>query len=161
MKIEVNHSLRLIQLNCWFWGEPANPYLLSQTKFAPPPLPSACIKTKQQCKRNGEKPACILNIPILSLTIFSFKPSYLLSQTNFLPCCYRHPFVLIKTEQRCKKNGEKPLHIFNFSVLSLTIYSNKLLFLSQMCNLWYRSPQTKFCPTTNATHLHLLKLSGE
>ena len=129
--------MRFIQLNCCFGGEPANNHISSHRLNLPRCHYHllASIKNEQQCKRNGEKPACILNIPILSLTIFSFKPSYLISQTNFLPCCCRHPFVLITTEQRCKKNGEKPLHILNFSVLSLIIYSNKLLFLSQMCNL--------------------------
>ena len=68
--------------------------------------------------------------------------------------------TFIKAERRRKKNGEKPLRFDDFTVLLLTFFSIKLLFLGQTRDLWYLSSQTDFCPTAAAAWSCLLKQSG-
>ena len=68
---------------------------------------------------------------------------------------------LIITEQRHKKNGEKPLRFDHFSVLLLTFFSIKLLFSVPTRDPWYLSSQTKFRPAATVTCLRLLKQSSD
>jgi hypothetical protein len=72
----------------------------------------------------------------------------------------RRPLAFIKKEQRCKRNGEKPLRFDDFSVLVLTIFSIKLLLLGQTHEPWYLSPQTDFCHAAAVTRSRILKQSG-
>jgi hypothetical protein len=46
----------------------------------------------------------------------------------FLPRYRRRPLAFIKTERRCKKNGEKRVGVDDFEVLLLTFFPIKLLF---------------------------------
>ena len=41
---------------------------------------------------------------------------------HILPCHHCRPLALIKTDQGCKKNGEKPLRFDDFAILILTFF---------------------------------------
>jgi hypothetical protein len=78
-----------------------------------------------------------------------------------LPRRHRLPLAFIKTKRRCKKNGEKRLGFDVFTVLSLTIFSIKLLFFGRSRDPRYLVSQTYFCPSATAARSRLLKQSGD
>ena len=93
------------------------------------------IKTKWWHKKNGEKTMHVWNVSVLLLSFsinvcFPSKPeiNHLLPQAKFSPDTAGSCLCLLKKSRNTKKNGEKPLHIFYFIALLLTIFSMKLLF---------------------------------
>jgi hypothetical protein len=53
---------------------------------------------------------------------------------QLLPRRQRRPLSYVKTERQRKKNGEKPLCFYDFTILSLTFFSVKLLFSGLVCD---------------------------
>lgn len=70
---------------------------------------------------------------------------------GFFPRHRHRPLALITTKRWRKKNGEKAPHIGDFSVVSLTVISIKLLFLGLSRVPWKCSRQMDFHPAANAT----------
>ena len=137
-----------------FQGEPAINHISSQR-----PNSACCchhqlafIKTERQQKKNGEKPSHILYFTALFLTNFSINCCFGGWTRNQLNSSYRSisprhhylPLTFIKTEQQCKKNGEKPFHTWDFAVLSSTIFSIRSLFLGRTCVVCFKT----FLPCT-------------
>ena len=127
------------------------------------------LNQKWRCEKNGE---ILLRIDFLhrfALTFFIIeelwfdKPATWIyqNQDRILPrrCC--HSLAFLYRKRHYQKNGEKRLHFENFTVLSLTFFTNKLPFLGRMPDQWYRSPQTDVCPIATAALFRLWKKSGE
>jgi hypothetical protein len=132
--------------------------------------PFEFIKTEQGGKKNGEKTLRLHNFAVHSLTFCQLNcqfwgeraPSMITQSTDWcLPRRHCRPLAFIKTVRGGKKNGEETSCLDNFAVHSLTFFSIKLPFFCQMCNQWYRSPQTDVPPIATAAGLSLLKQSRE
>ena len=86
---------------------------------------------------------------------------YLSSQANFSLCRRRRPIAFIKTERQREKNGEKPLQFDNFTILSLSFFSIKLLFLGLSRNPWYQRHSNSYVtPNFNILIPNLIPVGG-
>ena len=135
------------------------------SNFSLPPMPSACLYWNQVAMQNEWwKAILFLRFDIFILTIFSISLLfigwmcdlwYLSSQLDLLTCHRHQLLTFIKTKQQSKKNGDKLSHTYVCMVLSLAIFSIKLLFLVCMCIQWKLCPLTDFCTAadTNGSQL--------
>ena len=72
----------------------------------------------------------------------------------------RHSHAIITPYGRREKNGENKLRLRDYTVLTLTIFSIKLLFPGPSCDPGYLSSQKDFCPASAVTRFCLLQQSG-
>ena len=73
---------------------------------------------------------------------------------------HRRSHAIITLYGRRQKNGENKLRLCDYTVLTLTIFSIKLLFPGPSCDPGYLSSQLDFCPAVAATCSCLLQQSG-
>ncbi len=69
----------------------------------------------------------------------------------------RRSHAIITPYGRRQKNGENKLRLRDFTVLTLTIFSIKLLFPGPSCDPGYLSSQKDFCPASAVTRFCLLQ----
>ena len=141
-------------------------YLLSQSEFRP----AITTARLHLLKPSSNSKITVRNNNIFSIFQFVCSPFFQLNcsvqdepaihctsshRPNFAPPPLQPPYVC-SNQAVMQKNGKKALCIHNFTVLSLTIFSIKLMFLERTRDSWNLLPQTEFFPAAAATRLRLL-----
>lgn len=122
--------------------------------------PLACIIREWQCKNNHEKPLCIFDLTILSITIiynFSVFRANMQSMTSqsmnwILP--HRHRWLLVYIQKtKWQKGWQENIAFLGYSISCALHCFNKIVFLVWKWDPWYHSPLTQCSPATTATCL--------
>jgi hypothetical protein len=83
------------------------------------------------------------------------------SPNHILPCRRRRLHAIITPNGQRKNNGENSSRLCDFTVLTLTIFSIKLLLPGPSCDGRYINSQTDFCPAAPADRSCLLQSSRD